>query len=127
MVIDGHSHACGKFLTIDGIIKALDDNGIDKVVLVPGELNSKSEYSLPNIAAIFPKYNVVKVNNYLTKFIMNLTGKVKDISAGHEYVRDLKLKLSGRIIQFIWITTGINNVSEYLESTFAVWNINSIK
>ncbi|MFC2123427.1 hypothetical protein ACFLU5_01345, partial [Bacteroidota bacterium] len=81
MIIDGHSHACGKFLTAESIVKALDNNGVDKVVLVPGELNSKSEYSLPDIAAIFPKYNVVKVTNYLTKFVMKLTGKVKDIPA----------------------------------------------
>jgi predicted TIM-barrel fold metal-dependent hydrolase len=127
MLIDGHSHACGKFLTIDGIIKALDDNGIDKVVLVPGELNSKSEYSLPNIAAKFPKYNVVKVTNYLTKFVMKLTGKAKDIPAGNEYVHNLKLKISDRIIQFIWITTGIKNISEYLEIKFTDWNFKGIK
>ena len=40
MIIDGHSHACGKYLTAEGIIKTLDENGVDKVVLVPGELNN---------------------------------------------------------------------------------------
>ena len=43
MIIDGHAHACGKFLTVEGIVNHLDNNNIDKVVLVSGELNNKSE------------------------------------------------------------------------------------
>lgn len=127
MIIDGHSHACGKFLTPDDIIKTLDNNGIDKVILVPGELNSKVEYSLPNLAAIFPQRNVVKVTNYLTKFAMKLTGKVKDIPAGNEHVYDLKQKTQGRVIQFIWITTQISNPSEYLDNKLANWNFHGVK
>ncbi len=82
MIIDGHSHACGKFLTAEGIVKALDDTRVDKVVLVPGDLNSRSEYSLPDIASKFPDRNVVKATNYMTKLVIKLTGKVKDIPAG---------------------------------------------
>ena len=92
--------ACGKFLTAESIIKILDDNGVDKVVLVPGELNSKSEYSLPDIASVFPGHNVVKITNYMTRFVMMLTGKVKDIPAGNEYVYGLKTVATDRIIQF---------------------------
>ena len=114
MIIDGHAHACGIFLTAEGIVNHLDMNNVDKVVLVPGELHSKSEYSLPNIAARFPNSNVVKVTNILTKFIMNLTGKVKDIPEGNEYVCNLKSKASDRIIQVLWVTTGIDNITEYL-------------
>ena len=127
MIIDGHSHACGKFLTAESIVKTLDNNGVDKVVLVPGELNSKSEYSLPNIAEKFPKHNVVKLTNYITKFVMKLTGKVKDIPVGNEYVYELMTKVGDRIIQFIWITTGIENTSEYLNKKFADWDFKGVK
>ena len=127
MIIDGHSHACGKFLTSDSIIKTLDKSGVDKVILVPGELNSNIEYSLPNLAELFPRQNVVKITNYLTKFIMKLTGKVKDIPVGNEYVYDLKQKTHGRVIQFIWITTQIKNPSEYLDNRFARWNFQGVK
>ena len=127
MIIDGHSHACGKFLTAESIVKSLDSNGVDKVVLVPGELNSKSEYPLPDLAALFPKRNVVKVTNYMTKLVMKLTGKVKDIPAGNEHVHDLKTKASDRIIQFIWITTGIKNTSEYLDRKLADWSFHGVK
>jgi len=127
MVIDGHSHACGKFLTAESIVKSLAGNGVDKVVLVPGELNSKSEYSLPNLATIFPERNVVKVTNYMTKFVMKVTGKVKDIPAGNEYVYDLKTKTEGKVIQFIWITKGINNTTEYLDRKLAAWSFQGVK
>ena len=40
MIIGGHSHACGKFLTADSILQTLNSNGVDKVVLVPGELDT---------------------------------------------------------------------------------------
>lgn len=127
MIIDGHSHACGKFLTAESIVKTLDDNGVDKVVLVPGELNSKSEYSLPDIASKFPNQNVVKLTNYITKFVMKLTGKVKDIPKGNEHVYDLKTVASNRVIQFIWITTRMKNKTEYLDSKFADWKFHGVK
>ncbi len=127
MIIDGHSHACGKFLTVESILETLYKNGVDKVVLVPGELNSRSEYSLPNIAEIFPKRNVVKVTNHLTKFIMKLTDKIKNIPAGNEYVHEVKTVVPDRIIQFIWITTGIKNKTDYLNSKFADWKFHGVK
>jgi len=127
MIIDGHSHACGKFLTAESIVKVLDDNGVDKVVLVPGELNSKSEYSLPDIASKFPNKNVVKVTNYMTKLVMTLTGKVKDIPAGNEHVYDLKDKTDNRVIQFIWATTKIKNITDYLDSKFNDWAFHGVK
>jgi predicted TIM-barrel fold metal-dependent hydrolase len=127
MIIDGHSHACGRFLTPESIINNLDINGVDKVILVPGELNSKSEYSLPDIASIFPRTNVVKATNYLTKFVMKLTGKVKEIPLGNEHVYELTQKTNGRVIQFIWITTQINSPSSYLDNKRKDWNFKGVK
>jgi hypothetical protein len=89
MIIDGHSHACGRYLTAEGIESMLDKCGADKAVIVPGELNSKTEYSLPNLAKIFPKRNVVKVTNRLTKLVMKITRKVKEIPEGNEYVYNI--------------------------------------
>lgn len=127
MIIDGHSHACGRFLTPDSIISTLDINGVDKVILVPGELNSKSEYYLPDIASIFPRNNVVKVTNYLTKFILKLTGKVKEIPLGNEHVYELTQKTIDRVIQFIWMTTQIKDPSDYLDKKRKDWNFKGVK
>ena len=73
MIIDGHAHACGDYLTPTSIIKNLNKTGADKVVLVPGELNSKMTYRLPNLAEIFPKRNVVKFFNSIIKLMITLT------------------------------------------------------
>ncbi len=127
MIIDGHSHACGNLLTVQGILKTLDENGVDKVVLVPGELNSEKEYALPNLAARFPKHNVVKLTNYMTRLVMMLTNKVKDIPAGNEFVYSLKAKAGGRVIQFVWATTGIKNISAYLDQKFDDWDFKGVK
>lgn len=127
MIIDGHAHACGRFLTADDIIKTLDDCGVDKVILVPGELNSKAEYSLPNLAALFPRRNVIQVTNYFTKFLISVTGKGKEIPAGNEHVYELKEKTQGRVIQFIWMTTRIEHPSDYLDNKFSRWNFQGVK
>jgi uncharacterized protein len=127
MIIDGHAHACGEYLTSEGIIKNLETNGVDKVILVPGELNSKTGYSLPNLAALFPNRNVVKITNHLTKFAIGLTGKIKDIPIGNEYVFDLKQKMQDKVIQFVWITTRINNPSKYLDNKMGEWKFHGVK
>lgn len=127
MIIDGHSHACGKYLTAEGIIDELDKNGVQKVVLVPGEPNSKSEYKLPNIASRFPKSNVVKITNVLTRFIMDITGKVNYIPEENEFVYKLKTETGNRVIQFIWVTTGIENITEYLNTKFRDWKFHGVK
>lgn len=127
MIIDGHSHACGKFLTAESILKSLDHNGVDKVVLVPGELNSTAEYPLPNIASKFPKSNVVKVTNTMTKLLMKLTGKEKDIPAGNEHVYGLKTQTNHRVIQFLWVTSQMDNITEYMDTKFDRWSFHGVK
>jgi len=39
VLIDGHAHACGEYLTVAGILKKLEENSTDAVVLCPGGLN----------------------------------------------------------------------------------------
>jgi len=127
MIIDGHAHACGDFLTPENIIKKLDESGVDKVVLVPGEIGSSKNYSIPNLAKMFPSKNVVKVTNYLTKFVIKITGATKQIPKGNEFVYDLTNKTNGRVIQFIWITRQIESPVEYLNKKFVDWKFKGVK
>jgi len=127
MVIDGHSHACGEYLNSDSLIATLDKWGIDKVILVPGELNSSANYSLPNLASIFPKHNVVKFTNFVSKIAIRLTGKVKEIPAGNTFVYDLKQKSQGRVIQFIWITTQTRDITDFLDKKYSEWGFHGVK
>lgn len=127
MIIDGHAHACGSYLTPEIITKNLNEAGIDKVVLVPGELDSKTTYGLPNLAEIFPKRNVVKFFNLITKFTIKLTGAINQIPLGNEYVYDLKTKCQNRVYQFIWITTKIPNPIDYLTQKYVDWKFKGVK
>jgi len=127
MIIDGHAHACGVFLTPKSIIKESNNAGVDKVILVPGELGSSKNYSMPNIAKLFPSKNVVKLTNSLTKFVMNLTGTVKQIPEGNEFVYELTKKTQGRVIQFLWITQQVEKPKEFLTEKLSEWNFKGIK
>lgn len=127
MIIDGHAHACGGYLTPENINKTLDNSRADKVILVPGEPNSKVEYFLPNLAALFPNLNVVKTTNFLTKIVVRLSGMLDHIPQGNEYVNGLRLKTKDRVIQFIWVTTRIQNPIEYLANKLADWHFSGVK
>lgn len=127
MIIDGHAHACGGYLTPENIIRTLDNSGTDKVILVPGEPDSKAEYFLPDLAALLPNLNVVKATNFLTKIVIRLSGMLNHIPDGNEYVNKLSLTTGGRVIQFIWITTRFQNPIEYLENRLADWHFSGVK
>ncbi len=127
MIIDGHAHASGNFLEPESIIDNLNKSGIDKVILVPGELESSKNYFLPNLARLFPKNNVVKVTNLLTKFVIGIAGTVKQIPKGNEHVYNLTQRTNGRVIQFIWITQQMKNPAEYLSEKFIEWKFKGVK
>lgn len=127
MIIDGHAHASGDFLKPESIIDNLNKYGVDKVILVPGELESTKNYSLPNLAKLFPANNVVKVTNILTRFVIRIAGTVKQIPKGNEYVYQLAQRTKGRVIQFIWITQQIEKPIEYLNEKLSIWNYKGIK
>ncbi|MBT3382559.1 MAG: amidohydrolase [Prolixibacteraceae bacterium] len=127
MIIDGHAHASGDFLKPESIIDNLNKSGVDKVILVPGELGSDKNYFLPNLAKVFPSNNVVKVTNPLTKFVIGITGTVKQIPKGNEHVYNLTQRTDGRVIQFIWITQQIENPIKYLNEKLAEWEFKGIK
>lgn len=127
MIIDGHAHACGDYLTPDSIIKNLNNNNVDLVILSPGELNSKKTYSMPNIAELFPTKNVAKVTNVMTKIVTRLTGAIKTIPLGNEYVYDLTTKCKNRILQCLWITSKIANPDSYLTQKLNEWHFKCLK
>lgn len=127
MIIDGHSHACGIYLTPESIIDALDTNGVDQVVLVPGESESDKNYSLPNLAKFFPNLDVLGITNPLIKFLIRLTYRVREIPAGNRYVHDLSQETQGRVIQFLWMTKHVSNYAKYLDDRYGEWGFYGVK
>ncbi len=125
MIIDGHAHACGDFLTSEGILEKLNEAGVDKVVLVPGELDSTKNYSIPYFAKIFP--NIVQFMNYLIKVVISITGNIKHIHKGNEHVYSLSKETEGRVLQYLWITQQESDPIKYLNSKLSEWKFKGVK
>lgn len=127
MIIDGHAHACGKYLTADSIQKTLDANGAEKVILVPGELHSKINYPLLPLAKLCPFLDVVPPTNFLTKIIIPLSGKARDIPEGNRYVRSLVQACPERIIQFFWPLLSREGIMDEIRLSYETWRYSGLK
>ena len=128
MIIDGHAHASGDFLTPEGIVHILDAVKADKVVLVPGEMNRSKDMPFPNVAKVFPKRNVTKFFNILTKLVvMRITKANRQFGKLNEYVYVLTHKLPDRIIQFYLITDSSQNITQELEDKYCDWGFKGLK
>jgi predicted TIM-barrel fold metal-dependent hydrolase len=127
MIIDGHAHASGPFLRAEGIVKALDAAGADKVVLVSGEADSEKTYSLPRLTRRFPNTDIVAWTNRLTRAVIALTGGVRHIEPGNEHVYRLSRELPDRVIPFHWVSLSrLGNLGE-LERLHAERNFRGLK
>jgi predicted TIM-barrel fold metal-dependent hydrolase len=127
MIIDAHAHACGDFLNGKDIIKILNRNNVDKVVLVPGELGSDKNYSLPELAAKFPNSDIVAITNLITKLVIGIAGVAKQIGEGNTYVYSLVKEYPDRIIQFYWVRLSQSNSLEDLEQHYTEYGFKGIK
>lgn len=127
MIVDAHAHACGDFLKGEDVASVLDRNGVDKVILVPGEYGSGKNYSIPNIAARFPNKDVIRVTNSLTKIAIGITGGAKKIDQGNEYVFSLVNQYPDRIIQFYWVKLSDPHWDEKLDRYFEEYKFKGIK
>lgn len=127
MIIDEHAHACGDYLTPEKIVKHLDQSNIDKVVLVPGELNSEKTYSFPNIAKLMPGLNITKFFNYLTKTAISLTDARKDFITGNAYVYELVKALPNKVIQFYLVTNAYDSITQELDDKYSKWKFKGLK
>ena len=127
MVIDGHAHACGNFLSASNIVRILNVNNVDKVVLVPGERNSARNYFLPEIARFFPNYDVVSITNRLTKIAISLSGTNKHIPEGNRFVYSLAQAYPDRIVQFLWVVLGKPKMLQEIKAQFSGWRFKGIK
>ena len=127
MIIDAHAHASGDFLYAKNIIDIIDKNDVSKVILVPGELGSSKNYSLPDLASRFPTRDVAIFINLIIKVVIRISGKAKQIDTGNEYVYALAKEFPNRIIQFYWIRLSSPTTMENLERDFERYQFKGIK
>jgi predicted TIM-barrel fold metal-dependent hydrolase len=127
MIIDAHAHACGPFLRGENLIGVLDQTGVDRVILVPGQKDLEKEYSLPNLAGLFPQRDVVPITNALTRLVTKLTGTLHQIPEGNKYVYQLAQCYPDRILQFYWATLNTPGILEQVEKDYAAFRFRGIK
>ena len=127
MLIDGHAHACGSYLTAEDIIETLHSNGVDKVVLVPGELDSSRTYGVPSFARLVPGKDVVPSLNRLIGLMTRLSGDVQSIPVGNKHVHELALALPNQVIQFYWALLHRAGIREEIERDHAAWRYKGLK
>jgi predicted TIM-barrel fold metal-dependent hydrolase len=126
-MIDAHAHACGELLTPEGILRTLDSNGVDKVVLAPGEHGSTKTYGLPNLARYFPRAAVGNVTNVMTKVVVRLSGSAKQLVADNEFVYGLTRACPGRVLQFYWLLLHKGFDRPIIDGLYRSWRFSGLK
>ncbi|MFC1854081.1 amidohydrolase family protein [candidate division CSSED10-310 bacterium] len=96
-------------------------------VLVPGEPDSRKNYNLPNIASLFPKKDIIRFTNILTKFIITLTAKINCIEAGNKSLFSLVQKQPDRLLQFYWVVLNSSDALPELDKNYHLWHFNGLK
>ncbi len=127
MIIDGHAHASGNYLTPKNIVQYLVQSNVNKVVLVPGELNSNKTYHFPDIAKLLPNFNITKFFNHLTKTVISLTNAQKDFIIGNAYVYELVKALPEKVIQFYLLTNAYDSIAHELDDKYSKWKFKGLK
>jgi predicted TIM-barrel fold metal-dependent hydrolase len=127
MIVDGHAHACGELLTLDGLMRALDANGVDRVVLVPGEHASSRSYSLPDLARVLPGREVAGVTNAVTRAVVRLKRAAQYLDGDNAMVADFAQARPDRVVQFFWLTLGDGFAAGDLGSRLHAWRFRGLK
>ena len=127
MIIDGHAHACGEYYDYASIIRVLDENKTDRVVLCPGEVNSRKSYGLPRISERFLQEDIMFAVNRIIGYVTKITGAVKHVDEQNAYVYALSRISSGRIIQSYWINPLDRDYLSKLEDDYSAYGFKLIK
>jgi predicted TIM-barrel fold metal-dependent hydrolase len=126
MIIDAHAHACGTYYRPENILRSLDQNGVDKVLLCPGLIDDEKNHRLPNLAAIFRKRDLMPAVNVL---IRRLSGAVPaaTLAQRNEYVHTLAGQNPQRILQCYWTDPAAPDALETLKRHHRAWSFKALK
>lgn len=130
MIIDGHAHAAGVFLNGDNIIRILDENEVDYVILAgSAQLNSEKNEDLSLFSNLSGKYpfNFIYIINTIIKAINTLYNTSKKLDLGNQYVFNLVRQYPNRIIQFYWVNPKVRNVIEKINDSYKKYNFRGLK
>ncbi|WP_026884934.1 amidohydrolase family protein [Clostridium akagii] len=130
MIIDGHAHAAGDFLKTNNIIKILDENNVDYVVLAgTPQINCEKNYDLSFFSKFIEKYpeNFIYILNNIIKTVNFFNRSSTKIDLGNEYVYNLVKQQPDRIIQFYWVNPCEKNIIDKINVNYKNYNFKGIK
>jgi len=130
MRIDGHAHASGDFLNGENIIRILDENEVDYVILAgSAQLESKKNEDLSlfsNLSQRYP-FNFIYIINTIIRIVNALNHTSKRLDLGNQHVYDLVRQYPNRMIQFYWVNPKDNNVIEKLNDAYIKYHYKGLK
>lgn len=103
MIVDGHAHACGTFLTCEQLEAYLDEHKIDKVVLCGGESESKKNYRHPMFSKIFLGERLAYFFNRIIVRAVKKSKAADHIKEQNMMVYAMTRKLPDRICNVFWV------------------------
>ena len=127
MIIDGHAHACGHYQDAQSTINYLKTHQIDKVILCPGEPNSRKNYSVPMLSNLFHGPNLGYTFNKIICFVTGIKGVAKHIDEQNNIVGNMAKLHPDEIIQAYWVDPLDDSCIIKLEKNFAIYNFRMLK
>lgn len=127
MIVDGHAHCCGEFSTGEKIIRYLDENKIDKVVLCAGELGNSKSYSYPMVSDIIRDEDLGYIFNKIICMVAKMSNLIKTLDDANKYVYDIAKKSNGRIINVYWANPLEANCLEKINDFYVKYNFKMLK
>jgi predicted TIM-barrel fold metal-dependent hydrolase len=127
MIIDGHAHSSGEFFDAEGIIRILDELGVDKVVLCPGPINEARKWPVPDITKVMKKHRLGFHGNGLIRMMARHIPDKHNFRNGNAHVASLAARFPRRIIQAYWIDPGEGQMRRDLDSRHREWKFGCLK
>ncbi|PKM49095.1 MAG: hypothetical protein CVV02_17660 [Firmicutes bacterium HGW-Firmicutes-7] len=127
MVIDGHAHACGKYLNVDSIEKYLFEHRIDKVVLCGGEPNSCKDYSYPMLSTIFKGENLGYFFNKIICKVTKISHAATHIDEQNEAVYKLACELPEKVVNTYWVNPLEKNCVKKMDKLYPTYKFKMVK
>ena len=127
MIIDAHAHACGELHNIDGILKYLANNQLDKIVLCPGESEQTKNRKVPMISNIIHSSGLGYGFNNVIRLATSLSGVAKYIDKQNQIIACLANDYHEKIIQAYWVNPLDNECIQKLESCYETHHFHILK
>ena len=127
MIIDGHAHACGEYLTSNKIEEYLNKHNIDKVILCSGEPDSDKNYNYPMLSNVFKGIGLSLFFNRIICKLANRNHLSSYIDRENKKVYEISRELPDKVINAYWVNPLESNCVEKLAKFYDKYDFKIVK